>query len=73
MRSGSGVGAGDAMVGAITVGLSRGWPLAKSVRFGVAAGTAMLMTPGTAVCDRTNVEHLFELVVEPRDLGAVCS
>jgi 6-phosphofructokinase 2 len=71
MRSGSGVGAGDAMVAAITVGLSRGWPLAKSVRFGVAAGAAMLMTPGTAVCNRSDVERLFELVDEPADLTAV--
>jgi 6-phosphofructokinase 2 len=73
MRSGSGVGAGDAMVAAITVGLSRGWPLAKSVRFGIAAGAAMLMTPGTAVCNRADVERLFELVTEPIDLGAICS
>lgn len=71
MRSGSGVGAGDAMVAAITVGLSRGWPLSKSVRFGVAAGAAMLMTPGTAVCYRADVERLFELVTEPADLSAV--
>jgi 6-phosphofructokinase 2 len=73
MRSGSGVGAGDAMVAAITVGLSRGWPLSKSVRFGVAAGAAMLMTPGTAVCSRSDVESLFELIAEPADLGAVSS
>jgi 6-phosphofructokinase 2 len=73
MRSGSGVGAGDAMVAAITVGLSRGWSLAKSVRFGIAAGAAMLMTPGTAVCNRADVERLFDLVAEPKDLGAVCS
>jgi 6-phosphofructokinase 2 len=73
MRSGSGVGAGDAMVAAITVGLSRGWPLSKSVRFGVAAGAAMLMTPGTAVCSRSDVERLFELVSEPVDLGAMTS
>jgi 6-phosphofructokinase 2 len=73
MRSGSGVGAGDAMVAAITVGLSRGWPLPKSVRFGVAAGAAMLMTPGTAVCSRADVERLFELVAEPADLSAVGS
>jgi 6-phosphofructokinase 2 len=73
MRSGSGVGAGDAMVAAITVGLSRGWPLSKSVRFGVAAGAAMLMTPGTAVCNRADVERLFELVAEPADLSAVGS
>lgn len=68
MRSGSGVGAGDAMVAAITVGLSRGWPLAKSVRYGIAAGAAMLMTPGTAACNRDDVEHLFELVAEPTTL-----
>jgi 6-phosphofructokinase 2 len=73
MRSGSGVGAGDAMVAAITVGLSRGWSLSKSVRFGVAAGAAMLMTPGTAVCSRSDVERLFELVSEPVDLGAMSS
>jgi 6-phosphofructokinase 2 len=68
MRSGSGVGAGDAMVAAITVGLSRGWPLTKSVRFGVAAGAAMLITPGTAVCSRFDVERLLQIVAEPKDL-----
>jgi 6-phosphofructokinase 2 len=72
MRSGSGVGAGDAMVAAITVGLSRGWPLTKSVRFGVAARAAMLITPGTAVCNPFDVERLFQLVAEPTDLGALC-
>ena len=69
MRSGSGVGAGDAMVAAITVALSRGWPLAKSVRLGIAAGSAKLMTPGTAVCERADVERLFDLVAEPSDVG----
>lgn len=73
MRSGSGVGAGDAMVAAITVGLSRGWPLSKSVRFGIAAGAAMLTTPGTAVCHRADIERLFEFVAEPVDLSAVNS
>jgi 6-phosphofructokinase 2 len=57
--SGSGSGAGDAMVAAITVGLSRGWPLSKSVCFGVAAEAAMLMMPGTATCNRDDVERLF--------------
>lgn len=64
----SGVGAGDAMVAAITVGLSRGWPLDKAVRFGIAAGAAMLMTPGTAACKRADVERLFELAPEPTDV-----
>lgn len=71
VRSGSGVGAGDAMVAAITVGLTRGWTLATSVRFGVAAGAAMMMTPGTAVCRRGDVERFFGLVAGPADLAAV--
>jgi 1-phosphofructokinase family hexose kinase len=68
MRSGSGVGAGDAMVAAITVGLSRGWSLAKCVRLGIAAGAAMLNTPGTAACDRADVEKLFARAAEPCDV-----
>jgi 6-phosphofructokinase 2 len=65
---GSGVGAGDAMVAAITIGLCRGWPLAKSVRLGIAAGAAMLMTPGTAACDRADVDKFFALSAEPADV-----
>ena len=73
VRAGKGVGAGDAMVAAITVGLSRAWPLSKSVRFGIAAGAAMLLTPGTAARSRADVERFFELVAEPPDVDAVYS
>ena len=66
---GSGVGAGDSMVAAITVGLSRGWSLDKAVRHGIAAGAAMLMTPGTAPCTRDDVERLFDAVPHPVDVG----
>lgn len=61
----SGVGAGDAMVAAIVVGLSHGWPLNEAVRFGVAAATAMLMTPGTVVPTRSEVERFLARVPEP--------
>ena len=71
MRAVSGVGAGDAMVAGITVGLTRGWPLSKSVRFGMASGAAMLMTPGTAPCTRADVERLFEIADEPVDVAVV--
>jgi 6-phosphofructokinase 2 len=64
----SGVGAGDAMVAAITVGVTRGWSLSKSVRFGIATGAAMLMTPGTAPCRREDAERIFELAPEPEDI-----
>lgn len=56
---GSGVGAGDAMVAGVAVGLTRGWPLTEAVRLGVAAGAAMLLTPGTAPCTREDAERLF--------------
>jgi 6-phosphofructokinase 2 len=60
----SGVGAGDAMVAAITVGLSATWPLDKAVRYGIAAATAKLLTPGTAACTRADVERFFGQVEE---------
>jgi 6-phosphofructokinase 2 len=69
----SGVGAGDAMVAAITVGLTHQWRLAKSVRYGIAAATAKLLTPGTSACTRADVEKLFELAEEPSDESAVLS
>jgi 6-phosphofructokinase 2 len=66
----SGVGAGDAMVAAIVVGMTRGWPLSKSVRYGIATGAAKLMTPGTAACTRDDVERLFEMTAEPADIAS---
>jgi 6-phosphofructokinase 2 len=65
----SGVGAGDAMVAAITVGVTRGWSLEKSVRFGIATGAAMLLTPGTATCIREDAERIFELAPQPEDIA----
>jgi 6-phosphofructokinase 2 len=72
VRGVSGVGAGDAMTSAITVGLSRGWSLGESVRFGIAAGAAMVLTPGTAPCTRADTERLFEVAESPVDIGVVC-
>jgi 6-phosphofructokinase 2 len=44
------VGAGDSMVGAITLRLALGYSIQDSVRYGVAAGTAAVTTPGTQLC-----------------------
>ena len=54
------VGAGDSMVGGLTVALTRGQDLHDAVRFGVAAGAAAVMTPGTELCHRDDTERLFE-------------
>ncbi|CAN5852019.1 1-phosphofructokinase family hexose kinase [soil metagenome] len=69
----SGVGAGDAMVAGITVGLSRAWSLSDAVRLGIAAGTAMLMTPGTGTPNRVDIERLHEMVGAPAELDVISS
>lgn len=56
----SGVGAGDAMVAGVAVGLVRGWTLVRSVRYGTAAAAAKLQTPGTSTYGRGQVERYFE-------------
>ncbi len=69
----SGVGAGDAMVAGIAVGLSRTWSLRDAVGLGIAAGTAMLMTPGTATPNLADIERLHETVGAPSEIDAVSS
>jgi 6-phosphofructokinase 2 len=58
------VGAGDSMVAGIVLGLSRGLDLADAVRYGVAAGAAAVMTPGTELCRREDTERLFGQMME---------
>ena len=56
------VGAGDSMVGGIALALAQGQDLLDAVRFGVAAGSAAVMTPGTELCRREDAYRLFELI-----------
>lgn len=53
------VGAGDSMVAGILVGLCRGHDIRDAVRLGISAGSAAVMTPGTKLCRREDVERLF--------------
>lgn len=59
VKARSAVGAGDSMVGGIVFALSDGWPLEEAVRYGVAAGSAAVLTPGTELCRREDVERLY--------------
>ena len=54
----SAVGAGDSFVAAMTHGLARGLPPEQAFRIGIAAGTAAVMSPGTDLCQRADVEQL---------------
>lgn len=54
------VGAGDSMVAGMVLALSRGWDLADAAQFGVAAGAAAVMTPGSELCRREDTERLYE-------------
>jgi len=56
------VGAGDSMVAGIVLSLARDKPIREAVEFGVAAGAAAVMTPGTELCRREDVERLYELI-----------
>ncbi len=54
------VGAGDSMVAGIVLSLALGRPLKEAVRFGIAAGTAAVMTPGTELCRKEDTERLYK-------------
>jgi 6-phosphofructokinase 2 len=57
------VGAGDSMVAGMVLSLARGKPLRESVLFGLAAGAAAVMTPGTELCRREDAERLYEEMI----------
>ena len=54
------VGAGDSMVGGIVLALSKGWDLGDTLCYGVAAGTAATLNPGTELCKKEDTERIFE-------------
>ncbi|MEM9954791.1 MAG: 1-phosphofructokinase family hexose kinase [Chloroflexota bacterium] len=53
------VGAGDSMVGGIVWSLSQGDDVLTAVRYGVAAGSAAVMTTGTELCRADDVHDIF--------------
>lgn len=56
----SAVGAGDSMVAGIVLAMARKAPMEEVVRWGVAAGTAATITPGSELCRREDVERIFD-------------
>jgi len=54
------VGAGDSFLGAMIWSLAAGQAVETAFRYGVAAGSAALLMPGTELCEREDVERLFK-------------
>ncbi|MEX0795556.1 MAG: 1-phosphofructokinase family hexose kinase [Acidimicrobiia bacterium] len=61
------IGAGDSTVGGIVYRLGEGDDLIAAVRFGVASGAAAVMTPGTELCKRHDVESLIAAILADSD------
>ena len=62
----SAVGAGDSFLGAMVWALASGKKTQEAFRYGVAAGTAALLTPGTGLCHVDDVNRLLSDVVVER-------
>lgn len=60
VKVGSKVGAGDSMVAGLVLRLAQGAPLEDALRYGVAAGSAAVMSPGTQLCQKRDVDRLYQ-------------
>ncbi len=59
------IGAGDSMVAGLVLRLQAGDSLPEAVRYGVAAGSAAVMTPGTKLCRLEDVDRLYASMEAP--------
>ncbi len=57
------VAAGDSMVVGTVLSLTRGKTQRNSILFGIAAGAAAVMTPGTELCRREDAERLYAILL----------
>lgn len=64
VKQSSTVGAGDSMLGSLILSISRGDSLQDALKWGVAAGTAATITPGTELCRKKDVENIFKWLTE---------
>jgi 6-phosphofructokinase 2 len=69
----SAVGAGDTFVGALTHGLSQGRTPQDAFTLAVAAGAAAVMTPGTELCHKEDVDRLYAGMVASQEASAIPS
>ena len=62
VKAASATGAGDSFVAGMVHGFLRGEDAAGAFRWGLAAGTAAVLTPGTGLCDPAEVRRIHALI-----------
>jgi 6-phosphofructokinase 2 len=62
----SAVGAGDSFVGAVTLALAQGRSLEAVLAYGIAAGTAAVLSPGAELSSAVDVERLYAAMLVTR-------
>lgn len=60
----SSIGAGDSFVGGMTLALQRGEDIHRAFLYGMAAGTAALMTKGTELCRKDDTERFYRRLLD---------
>lgn len=63
----SAVGAGDSFLAAMVWAMAGGWEPFDAFRYGMAAGSAAVLTPGTDLCHKADIERLYR---EAKKAGA---
>ena len=56
------VGAGDSLVGAFVYKSSAGSDILDAFKWGIAAGTATALTPGTSLCNEIDVKNIYNRI-----------
>jgi len=60
----SAVGAGDSFLAAMVYALASGREPSEAFRYGIAAGAAAVLSAGTNLCHKDDIERLYELVAK---------
>ncbi len=58
------IGAGDSFVGAMALALESGKPLRQAFLYGMAGGTAALITPGSELCRKADTETYYQKLIK---------
>jgi 6-phosphofructokinase 2 len=69
----SAVGAGDSFVGAMTLGLAQGRTPEGAFAVAVATGTATVLTMGTELCRREDVERIYRQIKAEQEMSAAAA